>query len=294
MIDSVRLLNNITNQSQLIDQEESPFVLTEIDLGQVTAQHNMSTYQDQVGATIENTIIEPRLISIAGWVIGDTREDLKENKQALNRLVNPSQDMTIIVYDAYKLICRPDYSIQYGKTILENNEYMCKFLIQGTCGNPLYTPIIQEVVSLSVVGGQALFPLAIPQGTGMTFGVRVPEQIALLNNAGDYPVGITVLLKALGQVTNPSVTLIETQEKIQLNKTLVQGEEVTISTVSGSKRIRGVLSGVESNYMQYLTHPSSWIQLKPGKNSLQYDADSGVSNLQVVVSFFPQYMEVEQ
>ena len=294
MIDSVLLVNRVTKQAQLIDQDESQFVLTEIDLGQVTAQHHTSSYYNQMGATIENTTIQTRSVSITGYVIGDTREELTQNKQALNRLVNPLQDLSIIVYNAYLLVCRPDYSVHYGKTISENNDYMCKFLIQGTCGNPLFTEIEQETISLSSTTGQPLFPLIIPQNEGIIFGKRVLEQIANLENTGDYPVGIVVTLKALGSVENPSITLVETQESIRLNKTLVQGEELVISTITGDKHVRGVLNGIESNYIQYLAYPFSWIQLQVGSNSIQYDADSGASNIQATISFSPAYMEVEK
>lgn len=293
MIDSIQLVNRVTKQAQVVDQDQSKFVLTQLDLGSVTANHNTSNYYDQIGVTLDSTSIEARMISITGWVIGSDREELGKNKAALNRLINPLQDLDIIVYDTYVLTCRPDYSIRYGKTVKENNDYMCKFLIQGTCGSPLFTTVNEEVVTLSLIKNKPLFPLTIPGLSGIILGEKTANSSVSIYNPGDFPAGLVITIQAAGEVANPVITLVNTQESIKLNKTLVSGEEVIISTVSGSKKIRGILNSVESNYIQYLSYPSTWIQLEPGENSVQYSADSGAADMQVLISFYPTYMEVE-
>ena len=66
MIESVQLTNKTTLQSIVIDQYESNFVLDEIDLGVVNGTHHSYKYLNQIGAYIDSTTLEPRVISITG------------------------------------------------------------------------------------------------------------------------------------------------------------------------------------------------------------------------------------
>lgn len=294
MIDSIKLINTVTGQAITIDQDQSQFVLTELNLGQVSGTHNTYSFYNQIGSTIESTSIEDRNISITGYLIGTTYEDIRNNKKLLNRFVNPLQDTKVVVYDKYFLTFRPDYSVQYGKTVPENNEYMCKFLIQGTCGNPLFGLVDMELVSMSTTEPKFMFPLVIPQSTGMIFGNKKINKLEQLDNDGDLPTGMVITMTAKGSVSNPKITLVETQESIELSKALSAGDVVVISTVYGEKYIEGIVNGVKSNYLPYLKYPSSWLQLSPGINTIQYSAASGVDNLQAVIEFSPGYMEVEE
>lgn len=294
MIDSIQLVNTVTGQSITLDQDNSQFILTDLDLGKVTGLHSKYAFYNQIGVTIESTEIQDRDIAIIGYLIGSTYEDIKQNKKLLNKFVNPVQDTDIIVYNKYRLTFRADYSVQYGKTVPENNEYMCRFLIQGTCGNPLFRLVRNEQTFMSATEPKFKFPWIIPKPDGFIFSQKQTNRLITVENDGDLPVGIKITLTAKGTVINPKVTSILTQEKIQLQKTLSVGETVTISTVYGQKYIQGIVNGVTSNYIKYLKYPSDWFQLTPGSNSIQYDADSGASYLQGTIEFSPGYMEVEE
>lgn len=294
MIESIKLKNTKSGQIIMIDQDQSQFVLTELDLGQVLGTHSSYSFYNQIGSTIESTTIENRPVSITGWVIGDTDEEITTNKKLLNKFVNPLQDIQLTVYDKYLLTFRPDYSVRYGKTIEENNECMCQFLIQGTCGNPLFELVDTELIPMSITKPKLKFPLVIPQNTGIIFGNKEVNRLVQIENDGDFPTGMVITLMAKGSVVKPKITLVETQESIELNNTLEAGETVVISTIYGEKYIDGILDGVKRNYMKYLKYPSTWLQLNTGTNTVQYSAQSGVENLQVTIEFSPGYMEVEQ
>ena len=103
MIDSIKLINTVTGQAITIDQDQSQFVLTELNLGQVSGTHSTYSFYNQIGSTIESTSIEDRNISITGYLIGTTYEDIRNNKKLLNRFVNPLQDTKVVVYDKYFL-----------------------------------------------------------------------------------------------------------------------------------------------------------------------------------------------
>lgn len=293
MIESIVLTNTTTLQSILLDKEISELVLDEVDLGTVKGTHHSYSYLNQVGVYIDSTTLGDRTVSISGWVIGDTYEELLLNKKVLNHLVNPMHSIDVIYKDRYKLTFKPDYSVQYSVSYEENNEVLCKFLIQGTCPDPMFTTKDRIFSLIASTTPEFRFPLIIPKTTGVIMGLRKQSLVVTLSNDGDIKTGLSIEVSCSGTVVNPQITNLDTQETIRVNKTLVSGEQLIISTASGEKHIKGVLNGTEYNYFKYMDFDSSWIQLQVGENRLKYTAESGISNLSVSVSFLPRYLEVQ-
>lgn len=292
MIESILLTNTVTLQSILFDRNDSDFVLDETDLGVVNGTHHSYKYVNQIGVYINSTTLEERTVSIKGYVIGDDYGLLEENKSSLNKLINPMQVIEMIVLDKYKLSFKPDYSIKYSTTYKENNEVLCKFLIQGTCADPLFTTLGKQSAAIGTIP-KFHFPLIIPQNKGILMGLRTSSLYLNLNNTGDVPTGMVIEFTCTGNVKNPKLINIDTQEFLQIDKTISPGEKIVISTVSGEKYIRGTLNGVESNYFKYLNFDSTWMQLGTGLNTLKYDAEGNLSSLEVSVSFLPKLLEVQ-
>lgn len=293
MIESLVLTNTVTLQSVLLDKDDSELVLDEADLGTVEGTHHSYKYVSQVGVYIDSTTLEQRTVSISGWVIGDTYDELKSNKEVLNRLVNPLHPIDAVIQEKYKLTFKPDYSVKYSVSYKENNEVLCKFLIQGTCADPMFTTKDKQSALIASIIPKFRFPLVIPQGTGILMGLREPSLLATLNNGGDIDTGLLVTFSCTSTVTNPSLLNVDTREFIKINKVMSAGEQIIISTGSGEKYIKGIVNGVEYNYFKYMDFDSTWLQLHTGENTLKYDADNNVDGLEVLISFLPKYLEVQ-
>ncbi len=293
MIESLVLTNTVTLQSVLLDKDNSELVLDEADLGTVEGTHHSYKYVSQVGVYIDSTTLEQRTVSISGWVIGDTYNELKANKEVLNRLVNPLHPIDAVVQEKYKLTFKPDYSVKYSVSYEENNEVLCKFLIQGTCADPMFTTKDKQSALIASIIPKFRFPLVIPQGTGILMGLREPSLLATLNNGGDIDTGLLITFSCTSTVTNPSLLNVDTREFIKINKVMPAGEQIVISTGSGEKYIKGIVNGVEYNYFKYMDFDSTWLQLHTGENTLKYAADNNVDGLEVLISFLPKYLEVQ-
>ena len=126
------------------------------------------------------------------------------------------------------------------------------------------------------------------------FGLRQPSLIVDVYNKGAVTVGMELVFKATGTMSNPSFINVRTQEFFKINKTLSAGEEIRINTNIGEKRIIGILNGVESNYFKYRDLDSTWLQLEVGDNLFRYDADSGLDVLECYVYFYNRYLEVQE
>lgn len=293
MIESLVLTNLVTSQSVTINKTTSDLVLDEANLGTVEGTHHSYKYVNQVGVYIEGTTLEERDISIEGWVIGATYEVMQQNKSILNRLVNPLHEIELVVLDKYKLVFKPDYSVKYSVAYKENNEVLCKFLIQGTCADPMFQTRSGLSTLIATIIPKFHFPLVIPKQTGILMGLREPSLLATIINDGDIETGMVVRFSCTARVVNPSLLNVVTQEYIRVCKTLSPGEVIEVSTVSGNKYVKGYIDGVEYNYFSYWDLDSTWMQMQTGENTLKYDADSGSDDLEVLVTFTPKFLEVQ-
>lgn len=293
MVESLILKNMVTLQSLLLDKDNSEIILDEADLGTVEGTHHSYKYVSQVGVYIDSTTLEQRTVAISGWVVGDTYGELKSNKDRLNRLINPLHSIEVIVQDKYKLAFKPDFSVKYSVAYAENNEVLCKFLIQGTCADPMFTTKNKQTALIASTIPKFRFPLVIPKGKGILMGLREPSLLAILTNGGDIDTGMLITFSCTSTVTNPSLLNVDTREFVKINKTITAGEQVVISTTSGEKYVKGLINGEEQNYFKYLDFDSSWLQLHTGQNTLKYDAEENVEGLEVLIAFLPKYLEVD-
>jgi hypothetical protein len=119
--------------------------------------------------------------------------------------------------------------------------------------------------------------------------------IANVFNNGAIATGMRIIFKAKGNVVNPKLINVNTQERFILTKTLVAEEEVEVNTNIGEKSIKGKIGNLSySNYYMYKDIDSSWLQLDVGDNLFRYDADDGLENLEIFVYFHNRYLEVQE
>ena len=88
---------------------------------------------------------------------------------------------------------------------------------------------------------------------------------------------------------------MNTMEFYKINKVLECGEEIEIETTIGEKHLYGRKGNAEwENYFKYRDFNSSWLQIDIGDNVFQYEADDGVEDMQMSITFSQGYLEVEE
>lgn len=290
MIEQFTLVNTITEESLDFNMATGPIWLESLDVSAVEGIDQLYSTPGQDGELHASTYLGTRSVTITAWIT-NRPDSLAKQKARLNRFCNPKQPLDILV-EEYKLTFIPGYSIQYSKEKQENNEVMCKFVIMGQAYNPFWTSQ-QEVESLvSYTEPLWILPFYIPQD-GLVFGVNQPTASTQINN-DDLPVGCKIVFSASGgSVVNPGVVCAETQEQIIINKTLSSGEQVTVDTRVGHRRITGLIGMESYNGMKYLDPNSDWVTLTTGLNTFSFFADSGSEFLAVSIKYSPLILEVE-
>lgn len=298
MVEGIKLQNVETRAVLTLDMVSTPdFILNSVDWGAVESTHHSFKYVNQIGVYVTGTSLETRSVTIQGWVIAENESMMTIRKTTLNRFFNPQQAVDLF-YKDYVLRFLPNTSIRYSTVIVENNEVICKFKVEGYCPDPLFSEQVESKVAAASTQAMFHFPLIIsetpnPPG-GIIFGLRQPSLIVTVTNNGAVDVGMKIVFRASGTLMNPSLIEVNTQKFFKVNKTMVAGEEITIDTIIGEKKIEGYLNGITSNYFKYRDLDSEWLQLKVGDNLFRYDADQNVGNLEVYIYYNNKYLEVQE
>lgn len=298
MVEGIKLQNVETRAVLTLDMVSTPdFILNSVDWGAVESTHHSFKYVNQIGVYVTGTSLETRSVTIQGWVIAENESLMTIRKTTLNRFFNPQQAVDLF-YKDYVLRFLPNTSVRYSTTIAENNEVVCKFKVEGYCPDPLFAEQTESKVTAASTQAMFHFPLVIsrepdPPG-GIVFGLREPSLIVAVTNEGAVNVGMKIVFKASGTLENPSLINVDTQEFFKINKVMQAGEEITVDTIIGEKKIEGLLNGVKGNYFKYRDLDSTWLQLRVGDNLFRYDAEENVDALEVYIYFNNKYLEVQE
>lgn len=270
MIESLVITNKATKEKlQMSMDVDAKYILTEgsIDWGSVEVTHNKSQFPSQIGTNVSSTVLGGRDVAISGWIINDG-ETIVAKQKALSKLVNPQQELEVIVGN-YSIVGQPTSNVIFGKNRGENNSEMCKFMISLYCPKPMFTLAHPVEVQISETRGAFCFPLIFAPG-GIIMGHNKGTLFTDVVNNGTIEVGMIITMVASGTVNNPEIVNANTNERIRLNKTLVAGEKVVINTNIGSRSVVGYQDVNVASYLQYFDYDNTWLQLPCGLSTFTY------------------------
>jgi hypothetical protein len=218
----------------------------------------------------------------------------KENRQSLYTIFKPKGIGTLIYTegDEERTI---DYYVESVNIDGANESAMAT--ISLICPDPFFKDLYD--IDIQMAGWQSEFEWIheFIDG-GEEFGTRIKSSLKEIDNdsAADY-IGITATITVDGSVTNPSLLLVEQDQKLQIGTTtnplnLVVGDIITITTDTNKKNVYLTHNGVKTAINEYLSDDSQFMQLVHGSNTFKYDADSGADNMNVTISYRLHYVGV--
>lgn len=313
MISEFILINEETEKQFSFGQSsEYDFIFTEINWGSAGATHNTYNYPNQVGVSISSTKINPRDISIEGYVfyvltdreyweipreekLSYCYDKIKQKKSSLNEVINPN-DVIKLVIGNYYIEGKPNSSIVYGVEDRDNNVYFCKFSFSLYCANPMFKKNTISKTNIQSSTPFFHFPLIIPKYEGIALSSRENYLMLAVENEGGVPIGGKIIITSKGVVLNPTLENILTGEFIRINKEMQDGEEIVINTVDGKERgIFGTLNGVTGSYLQFWDFRNTWFKFLIGTTLIGYTTENASENyLDVVVEINPEKYSLEE
>ena len=241
-----------------------------------TININLSQAQgiDQVGSTVQSATVQARPVTISGIVVGVSQE---ARKDALMSIVRP--DIPGKLYaDDYFL----DVYVTATPTV-EAGKKCAKFQFSLNAAYPYWQK--DEKIAQSLFGVERLFKFPWNISRAYQFGQLMEAQFVNIANNGQLPVPFTATFTATDTVENPKITNVQTGAFLLINKTLEPGETVVVENTHGKTY---VTSSVDGSIRGALDLDSSLFRLAVGDNVLKPEADTGLAQLDVQITFAPE------
>lgn len=263
----------------------TPFILAKAEgIYDIVNTVNISDNVMIDGGQYGGTTMAPRNIILTVKDI----DNYDTNRELIDQVFKKGSPGTLCVEEGtHKRICQ--YYVENVSS--EVTPEFRNTVISLLCPDPYFYDTDSITVGISDLMSDFEFEHEFLQ-EGEEFGHFNEERIGeLYNESADDHIGLNITIAAEGEVTNPRITKIETQEFIQVGTDdyplrMTYGDELLIVTETGKKNV--YLNGESVNYL--LTEDSEFIQLSRGKNSIGYSALSGTSAISVNIVYRYRYM----
>lgn len=279
----IRIKNS--NNKEVVLTNKAPFILQSFEFKTGVNVYN-SKSMNQDGASYEGNTLDVGDITLQFTILASSREDLKRRKQNINNIFNPKLGELNIIEGSKKVNCivteLPFFAPQ------TQTETVC--LISMIAHDPYYKDLVEQKAEIAIWKPNFEFPLEIP-AEGMDIGYREPSLIVNILNKGDVKCGMKIVFNAKATVENPSLFNVNTREYFKVNKTLLAGEQIIVTTEFQNKRVKFIKNGVVATLHDW-DYTSTFLQLEIGDNLFRYNADSGLDNLEVYIYHTQKYLGV--
>lgn len=299
MIQELQIINKINGrQLSLARDGYTQYVLDEVDWDVPSVSFSTYRVPFQIGVSLSGAEIGTRKPSITGYVVSRVHgreflgkgwnefleaqlQDIEQKKYELNRVINPLQDIRIVVGE-YFIDGRPSNAVKFSSKEKENNEVLCMFTIDIDCFSPMFRLDKGKQTVLAKIQKKFRFPWVLKE-KGNIMGVLTNQKIVNVVNNGDCDIGGIIKLEAVdGTVKNPTIFNVDTQEQFMIRLTLSEGDYLTINTRVGEESVIhhyadyfGTGKPKDENAIGYVLEGSSFLQFKQGSNLYGYSVEEG-------------------
>ena len=236
---------------------------------------------NQTGATIQSTNIQPRPVTISGYVVG---EDQLTRKDKLLSVVRPDLGGKLYA-DDYYLDVHPT-----ATPTIEGKDRFAQFQFSLLAAYPYWRK--DDSASVALSGIEKLFRLAelVDSEVKPAWNISKEYQVGrpmitqFMNvpNRGQVPVPFTATFVAQDTVVKPKILNATTGKFLLINKTLVSGETLVVEITHDRTY---VTSNIDGDCRGALSLSSNLFSLDVGDNVLKPEATSGLNNMQISIDF---------
>lgn len=244
--------------------------LSGIDIG-----HTLSQAAGQIGQSISTKSINGRTLTIKGKIF----RDFTMTKNKMRSILTPLTEGQLIFNSKYYI----DVSVKKAPTFSPLADDG-SFSLQLLAPYPFFKKVNET--SKNIGGITKLFRFPVNYSTPHTFGTRSGALYANVYNSGDLETDFKVTFTTNSLSKNPTISNLTTFEVLKINRTLTEGEKISVYRKNGILNV--VLAdsnGSETNIFSDLDEDSSLFELHQGDNIIARSDDAGGQNLIVDITF---------
>lgn len=293
MIKSITVTNYLGDRLklELARPELSGFVVKSVTgLGPGKANINTSEVTTTDGGLFNSSRLPIRNIVISlEFLFGSSIEDTRQKSYKYFPL---KRQVTLLVETDNRVAEITGYVESNDPTIFSKKEGSDISII---CPDPhFYSAGKDGIVSTLFYGADPLFEFPFSSEPNLELSAIRKVAEKSLRYDGDAETGVTIKIHAIGEANNITISHrnldsrgsihIDTDRlKALTGSTIVAGDDIVISTVKGNKFAKLVRDGKTTLILNCLGKNPNWFTLVKGENVFSYEAEEGISNLNVAI-----------
>lgn len=254
-------------------------------------QTQKSAFQD--GSNYLTSVLNERILTLQIAIMATSEAELYEHRRQLVSIFNSKLGMGQLIYEygdgkEKRIECVVDLAPQFPTGNDNRNGTYQKVIMDIIAPNPFWTDnfITGELLTQSV----PQFSFNLELSDIFEFEILGTNRVTI-NNIGDVKTPVELIFS--GPAANPKILNETTGEFIKIEKTLLDGESLSISTAFGNKYVLfndGV--GNITNAFSDIDLNSVFWQLQLGENEISYITDSGIDTASLTISYRNRFVGV--
>lgn len=235
-----------------------------------------------IGVTVNSQAVGAKRIVISGTLLGYAAD----TRRRMLALIAPMRPGTLLVDEAWHIDVLPTIT-----PVIERYDHNPGFTFTLTAPKPYFVSTSETAVTMR--GITKLFSFPINFAAGYQLGSYTAETYKNVPNEGNVPCGLSVTIRARGDVVNPKIEHMLTGDYVLFNKTLHDTDVLTY-TYSGGKITAVYSAGGTDNANAFgaLSIDSVPFELQSGDNPIKCTATTGYALMDVTIAFSPAYAGV--
>ncbi|HZK34231.1 MAG TPA: phage tail family protein [Bacillota bacterium] len=279
-------LEYTNSKNKTIRFYDRPYRLVLVEgIGGVAVENTLQKTVNQDGASLVNSSLEPRTISITLKIVGENRAEIERMRGELAGVFNPRLGEGTLTYVGGKtraIKCIVDATPYFPDGQGNRGNTFQKVQIELIAPDPFWMDAEDKKEELVSKQGGLTFPLVLP-----TRFATLGDNRIHFDNEGDVDAPIKIEIK--GTATRPKLMLEETGEFLQIKEKLTSDDTVVITTGFGNKRVEK--NG--ENAFNVLQLPESvFFNLRQGHNVIKVTTDDTSDDIEVNILYKNRYLEV--
>lgn len=245
-------------------------------LSGIDIDHTMSQGAGQIGETISVKSVGSKILTVSGVIF----KNIADTKTQMRRVLAPLAEGRLIFNNEYYI----DVSVKEAPTFSPLAD-RGNFTLRLLAPYPFFKKTAES--NLNIGGITKAFQFPVNYSRPHIFATRSAALYANIYNGGDVESDFKLILSTNSISENPMISNLKTFETLKINRTLTQGESVSVYR-DGGGILRVVLtnaSGRQENIFSDLDEASNLFTLHPGDNLIARSDDAGGTNLIVNMTF---------
>lgn len=280
----------------IFNPEDSGIVIKNIDgLGPPEANIGMTELTTTDGSIYSSSRVTSRNIVLD--LVFMFKPDIETVRHKVYRYFPLKKNVELIVETDYRKLRVSGYVETDEPEIFSQHEGAQISII---CPDPYFYGLDQQSSRFSSITPLFEFPFSNESLTEplIEFGRINLDTRTILDYKGDIDTGVLINMHLLGPIKGLTIYNVETLQRIVIDtnkiakiigRDLKLGDDINISTVSGSKYVECIHEGVTTNVISAINKDADWFTISTGRNIFNYVTPDHMEDVIMTFFFYDAY-----